>query len=278
MTPKISPGFRVGKLTVVSDAGQRKNGYTVWRCACDCGGSMDLDTKALQRGKIRDCGCETSVRPGQRDLSGQRFGRLVAVESTQQRASNGAAVWRCVCDCGGEALVSAAQLTRGRRKSCGCLTGPVYKDLSGQTFGKLTVLEYAGKEAGMHRWACRCECGNTTIVGQTLLQSGKTKSCGCMQAAMARENMKFVDGTSVTLLESARTRRGSSNTSGHNGVYLNKKNQKWVAQIGFKGKTYYLGSYGKLEDAVKARGLAEEKLYGEFLDWYYAADPAQKEK
>lgn len=81
--------------------------------------------------------------------------------------------------------------------------------------------------------------------------------------------MKFVEGTSVTLLEHSADRKIATNSSGHNGIYLNKKTQKWIAQIGFKGKNYYLGSYVKLEDAVKARKKAEERMYGEFLEWYY---------
>lgn len=266
------PGFRVGKLTVVSDTGARKSGYTVWHCACGCGGSLELDTRTLQRGTVRDCGCETRVKPGQRDLSGQRFGMLTALEPTGQRSASGATVWRCACDCGGEVLAGATQLTGGYRKSCGCLSRPQRKDFVGKTFGKLTVLEYAGKEAGMHRWKCRCACGNETVVGQTLLQSGKTKSCGCIRSVTIYDNMKFVDGTSVTLLENAENRRISTNTSGHNGVYRNKKNGKWVAQIGFRRKTYYLGSYDQIEDAVKARQTAEEKLYGGFLAWYYGSE------
>lgn len=53
-------------------------------------------------------------------------------------------------------------------------------DLTNQTFGKLTVLENAGKLDGRrYFWKCRCECGNTTIVLGTLLRNGNTKSCGC---------------------------------------------------------------------------------------------------
>lgn len=276
MLPKINQGFRLGKLTVVSDTGKRKSGYTVWNCACDCGGSICLDTRSLQRGKVQDCGCVTKVKPGQLDLTGQRFGRLVAMEPTQQRAENGSAVWRCKCDCGREALAAATQLSGGYKKSCGCLSNPPLKDYVGKQFGKLTVTEYAGKEAGMHRWQCKCDCGNTTVVGQTLLQSGKTRSCGCIQNAVIYDNMRFVEGTSVTLLESAKKRHVRSNTSGYNGVYLNRKTQKWVAQIGFKRKTYYLGSFRKLEDAVEARKKAEERIYGEFLEWYYETHPSRK--
>lgn len=73
----MTQGFRTGKLTVNGDTTRRKNGCTVWHCTSDCGGTTDLGTRTLQRGRIRDCGCETKVKPGQRDLTGLRFGRLV---------------------------------------------------------------------------------------------------------------------------------------------------------------------------------------------------------
>lgn len=59
--PKITPGYRVGKLTVEEETPQRRCGYTVWRCRCDCGGEILLDTRYLQRGTIKDCGCTTKV-------------------------------------------------------------------------------------------------------------------------------------------------------------------------------------------------------------------------
>ena len=65
--PRIETGFRIGKLTVVAPTDQRKNGYTIWNCMCDCGGFIELDTRTLQRGTVRDCGCETKVKPGQKD-------------------------------------------------------------------------------------------------------------------------------------------------------------------------------------------------------------------
>ena len=68
MKPNIGIGFRIGKLTVSEPTGERKNGYMVWNCTCDCGGAVQLDTRTLQRGTVRDCGCETKVKPGQKDL------------------------------------------------------------------------------------------------------------------------------------------------------------------------------------------------------------------
>lgn len=155
-----------------------------------------------------------------------------------------------------------------KTQSCGCLGHPPIKKYIGSRFGQLTVIEYAGKKDGMHRWKCLCDCGNETIVGQTLLQTGKTKSCGCLQASIISENLKLCEGTSITILEATKRRLLSSNQSGYTGVYLNKRTGKWTAQITFKRKSYYLGSYDKIEDAVKARRRGEE-LHDDFLNWYY---------
>lgn len=267
-TAKISVGYRIGRLTVTERTSEKHSGYSVWRCQCDCGGEILLDTRYLQRGTITDCGCITKVKPGQRDLTGQRFGRLVCIEPTAERGKDGGVIWRCRCDCGNECLTVSRQLLSGYKKSCGCLGHPPLKEYIGSRFGQLTVIEYAGKRAGMHRWKCRCDCGNETIVGQSLLQTGKTKSCGCLQSSIIMENLKLCEGTSVTILEAVKQRRLPTNQSGYTGVYRSKKSGKWVAQITFKRKTYYLGSYEKIEDAVKARQRGEE-IHDDFLEWYY---------
>ena len=139
-------------------------------------------------------------------------------------------------------------------------------DLMGRRYGKLTVTGATEqRKNGYTVWWCRYDCGNETIVGQTPLQSGKTKSCGCLQSETYRENLKLVDGTSVTMLEATMDRLIASNTSGHTGVYLDKKRGKWVAQITFKGKTHYLGSYAEKQEAVKARRRGEEEFFELFL-------------
>lgn len=55
-----------------------------------------------------------------RDLAGKRFGRLAAIEAAgKNRQKN--YVWRCLCDCGHEVVVSSSNLIRGNTQSCGCL-------------------------------------------------------------------------------------------------------------------------------------------------------------
>lgn len=58
------------------------------------------------------------------DLSGQRFGRLVAVAFVPGRITplpRRRASWQCRCDCGTDTTVQAAALSRGATRSCGCL-------------------------------------------------------------------------------------------------------------------------------------------------------------
>jgi hypothetical protein len=54
-------------------------------------------------------------------------------------------------------------------------------DRTGQVFGKLTVLEQAGRDKLKKvLWRCRCECGNETTVVSGSLVTGNTTSCGCV--------------------------------------------------------------------------------------------------
>lgn len=124
--PKIGIGYRVGSLSVEKATDRRKNGYTVWKCRCDCGGEVLLDTRCLQRGTVTNCRCRSNIKLGQKDITGMRFDGLVALEPTDQ-SMHESVVWRCVCDCGKEVHVSLWQLQMGYRKSCRCLQSEIYR-------------------------------------------------------------------------------------------------------------------------------------------------------
>lgn len=58
---------------------------------------------------------------------------------------------------------------------------PKFIDITGKTFGKLTVLSRTvNSKHGASRWVCLCECGQKTIVISGDLKNGRTKSCGCL--------------------------------------------------------------------------------------------------
>lgn len=130
------------------------------------------------------------------------------------------------------------------------------KDLTGQQFGFLTALEATGEK---HRrdlvWRCRCKCGNEIDLPATRLLTGNTLSCGCLHVEHLQRANKYIDGTSIrqALEDPIKSTR---NKSGFIGV--TERNGKWRAQIYYKGQYFYLGSYSKLEDAVKARARAKE--------------------
>lgn len=63
-------------------------------------------------------------------------------------------------------------------------------DETGKKYGRLTVLEYQGRNKSRSaEWLCLCECGNTVIIRGSALRSGKTKSCGCLQREVAKETI-----------------------------------------------------------------------------------------
>lgn len=53
-------------------------------------------------------------------------------------------------------------------------------DLTGQRFGRLTVIRYDHSEHDGAHWLCKCDCGNEKVIAGYSLRSGKTKSCGCL--------------------------------------------------------------------------------------------------
>ena len=142
-------------------------------------------------------------------------------------------------------------------------------DLTGQRYGKLTVLAPAENVGGRTAWLCRCDCGREAVVKTIHLRSGHTKSCGCLYGLDGPRpalGLTYIDGTCVEMLRAKTVR--SNNTSGVPGVDWQPSKQRWRAAICFKGKRYYLGSYARFEDAVKARKRAEEDLHDSFLRDY----------
>lgn len=74
---------------------------------------------------------------------------------------------------------------------------PALIDLTGQTFGRLTVIKRDTSRSKRPFWICKCTCGNIkSIVGWTL-KAGKSQSCGCL---------------GIEAVRAARTTHGQSGT------------------------------------------------------------------
>lgn len=79
-------------------------------------------------------------------------------------------------------------------------------DLTDRRFGRLRVVKEAGKTKGGHiKWQCDCDCGNKVCVATDKLNSGHTKSCGCLR-----------DEKSLSRNEERRTRYKKENPKEYN--------------------------------------------------------------
>lgn len=71
----------------------------------------------------------------------------------------------------------------------------VKKDLIGQKYGRLTVIDRAEdyiSPSGDHVacWLCKCDCGNEKVVKGSSLKRGNTKSCGCLAREISSESLR----------------------------------------------------------------------------------------
>ena len=83
---------------------------------------------------------------------------------------------------------------------------PAKIDISGQRFGRLTVVCEAGRKGGQVTWICRCDCGNEHIAKGRDLRCGDVKSCGCIQPNYG----KHVIGTRLYSIWKAMRKRCSN--------------------------------------------------------------------
>lgn len=132
------------------------------------------------------------------------------------------------------------------------------KDIAGLEFGFITALEPTEKRVRRDVvWRCRCRCGSELELPATRLLLNNTLSCGCIQKEHIKRAKKYFGGTSLeqSLQDTVVSTRS---TSGYVGV--TRKKGKWQAYITYKKQHYSLGTYTKLEDAIKARARAKEAV------------------
>lgn len=111
-----------------------------------------------------------------KDLRGQKFGRLTVLYRVHGPLAK-KAYWKCQCECGNLFIAIGTELSSGHTKSCGCLKHETRKNLIGNKYGDLTVIDRAPNLQGRVYWKCQCSCGNVINVRQDGLKN-KT-SCGC---------------------------------------------------------------------------------------------------
>lgn len=235
-----------------------------------------------------------------KDMTGLKFGKLTVLRRGENHVTYKGvqyAQWWCMCDCQldlpkkerQEVLVRGSYLRCGDTKSCGCLKDEVLKTINkksneynlqndygigylanGNKFyfdledydkikdywwyediGGYVVTNNSQQRLAMHRLLMNVT--DKTIYIDHISHNKKDNR---------KQNLRIAD----TSKNQMNKRILPNNTSGVTGVYWDKRNNKWRAQIVNKGKTYNLGRYTEKEDAIKARKDAEEKM---FREWSY---------
>ena len=122
------------------------------------------------------------------------------------------------------------------------------KDLTGQRFGRLTVIERADTKGKRTMWLCKCDCGREKSIGSHNLLTGNTSSCGCLWKE-----------TVPSYNKENNTRHGDSHTKLHK-AWLNMRYRC------FNKRCKFYDNYG-------GRGITiceEWSVYENFRDWALA--------
>lgn len=140
--------------------------------------------------------------------TGDKFALLTVIKEVpkpENRKTKGK-YYLCQCDCGNQKIIDKKGLVSGRVQSCGCLRAKrvseaITIDLTGQRFGRLTVLEKVDyndtPQKCEAKWRCKCDCGNIVEVRGTSLRKGATRSCGCLHNELVGNQFR-IDETGNT--------------------------------------------------------------------------------
>lgn len=213
------------------------------------------------------------------DLLGQKFGRLKVIEKMPSKDSR--SMWRCICDCGNEKVVSGRNLKKGLTRSCGCLQREIFaKNTNNPPTHKSTGTRLHNEWRAMKARCYIKSCSNYEHYGANgirVCSEWKNDFDAFKKWALANgykdeltidridvekdyspDNCRWITHQQNCWNRDLTPRK--TNTSGCSGVYLRKDSNKWRASITVSGKKINLGSFSNKEDAIKARKEAE-KIY-----------------
>lgn len=167
----INPGDRFGEWEVLSYEGNKK-----YLCRCSCGTEKLVLRGNLLNGSSTSCGHNKNHYG---DLTGKQINEWTVLGKEGY-------LYKCQCSCGKIQLVGQKDLMSGRSKQCGHGYN-IRTDITGQKFGKWTVLKYLGNQ--MYLCQCSCENHTTKAIRKADLLNGQSTSCGCSKHSKAQQTL-----------------------------------------------------------------------------------------
>lgn len=206
-TKKDLTGMVFGNLTVIKESPKPDDvsshkWKTKWVCKCNCGEECIVYASNLNSGHTIMCKkCSAKIAASNRipDLVGRVYGDLTVIRRATTDEKPKGVFWLCECSCGNKSFVNTGNLNNGHITSCWeCghyKTGKhKRKDLVGQRFGKLIVLEmiYPDRKISNTVYCkCQCDCGNIVMIPQSSFsQDIKTQSCGCLRKEVVSNKLR----------------------------------------------------------------------------------------
>lgn len=231
------------KLTVLQYAGRDNSRKPTWYCKCSCGNKNiigPLIGAHLKNGSIKSCGCyskEISSKIASNPNKVEKINEKVIKIYTSQGFF--------ICD-----------YKDWKKYSCEKITWRLGKDSTYNNEGFYVKGQIKG--IGLNK-----KDRKVIYFHRYIMEAMKNEEvdhlngCGLDNRRKNLRKCKRVDNSKNLKLN----RR---NTSGHRGVSYNKRNNKWRARIVKNKKEYFLGEFEKIEDAIKAREEAEEKMFKDY--------------
>lgn len=186
-------GNKINKFTILDIIIYENKQHTYALAKCDCGIIKEVRLSYLMNNKVVDCGCGHQSRLNEKIIN--KYNHLINTEINgwtildiiPPNEKHNYTCAMCKCQCGTIKEVKLSYITNGRSKDCGCgrkesLKEAFTKNLVGQRFGKLTVVEMLEErnKNGRIVYRCKCDCGNEVDVLGNSLTTYHTLSCGCL--------------------------------------------------------------------------------------------------
>jgi len=289
-------GVRSGKLIAIKYLYTIPHAGAMWECKCDCGNTTNVLSTHIKCNITKSCGCLAresfdlnKAKKIVNDLTGQKFGMLTVIGRAENQKRQ--IMWMCQCDCGSDPKsVFGGHLKAGRITSCGCtksdrisekLRKPVpeiYED-NGVCFFDMgdTKILFDKEDSDVvisHSWffnahgyvSTRQHKEKTQYLHRLVL--GRTKNIeGYIVDHIngdTKDNRKINLRVATVRQNICNSGLRKDNSSGYKGVRL-ARSGRWVAGITSMGKSYYLGTFDTIDEAIEARKIAEISMHGEFV-------------
>lgn len=150
----------------------------------------------LRKGRSTSCGCKQKV-----DHSGEIINNIEIINKGIDNPKK----YLCKCpNCGNTFEAYYGHIHSGATRSCGCWKSkrnavskpktlghikPTYRNLIGEQFGLLKVIQEGKYNHNGRYWICSCQCGGITEVLGKHLKSGAIISCGCYHQSKGEEKI-----------------------------------------------------------------------------------------